>query len=58
VIDGRIEVTILCVRGGKVRLGFAAPHDVRILRKEVSSGSPAGGAEAKDTAVELLPSPT
>jgi carbon storage regulator len=35
VIDGRIEVTVLHVRGGKVRLGFNAPRTVRVLREEV-----------------------
>jgi carbon storage regulator len=35
VIDGRIEVTVLHVRGGKVRLGFSAPRNVRVLREEV-----------------------
>jgi carbon storage regulator len=35
VIDGRIEVTVLHIRGGKVRLGFNAPRDVRVLREEV-----------------------
>lgn len=35
VIDGRIEVTILRIRGGKVRLGVAAPRSVRVLRKEI-----------------------
>ncbi len=35
VIDGRIEVTVLHIRGGKVRLGFSAPRSVRVLREEV-----------------------
>jgi carbon storage regulator len=35
VIDGRIEVTVLRVRGGRVRLGVAAPRSVRVLREEV-----------------------
>lgn len=35
VIDGHIEVTVLQVRGGKVRLGFNAPRSVRVLRQEV-----------------------
>jgi carbon storage regulator len=35
VIDGRIEVTVLHIRGGKVRLGFSAPPSVRVLREEV-----------------------
>jgi carbon storage regulator len=46
VIDGRIEVTVLQVRGGKVRLGFSAPRDVRVMREEVlrpeSANAPAG----------------
>ena len=35
IIDDRIEVTVLRVRGGKVRLGFTAPRSVRVLRQEV-----------------------
>ncbi|HET6325575.1 MAG TPA: carbon storage regulator [Planctomycetaceae bacterium] len=35
VIDGRIEVTVLCIRGGRVRVGVAAPRSVRVLRQEV-----------------------
>jgi carbon storage regulator len=35
VIDGQIEVIVLCVRGGRVRLGVAAPRNVRVLREEV-----------------------
>lgn len=35
VIDGRIEVTVLHIRGGKVRLGFNAPPSVRVLREEI-----------------------
>ncbi len=35
VIDGRIEVTVLRIRGGTVRLGVAAPRSVRVLRQEV-----------------------
>jgi carbon storage regulator len=58
VIDGRIEVTVLGIRGGKVRLGFAAPRNVRILREEITSSSPARGAEAKDMSVEMVPSLT
>jgi sRNA-binding carbon storage regulator CsrA len=52
---------MLHVRGGKVRLGFAAPRDVRILREEVRNGSAADDAddsESKEIAVEALPSLT
>jgi carbon storage regulator len=55
VIDGRIEVTVLQVRGGKVRLGFSAPRDVRVLREEVLRPAaidvPADENQAAETAV-------
>jgi carbon storage regulator len=34
-IAENIEVTVIEVRNGKVRLGFRCPDDVSILRKEV-----------------------
>ena len=34
-IAGNIEVVVLEVNHGKVRLGFRCPDDVSILRKEV-----------------------
>ncbi len=52
VIDGQIEVTVLHVRGGKVRLGFSAPRHVRVLREEVLRSSP-DGAAADPTAVAV-----
>ena len=35
VIDGRIWITVIEVRGDKVRLGISAPDDMRIDRAEV-----------------------
>lgn len=35
VIDDRIVVTVLRIRGDTVRLGFEAPSDVTVYRKEV-----------------------
>ena len=35
VIDGRIVVTVVEVRGGKVRLAVEAPAEVAIHRSEV-----------------------
>jgi len=35
IIGGRIEVKILAVRGDQVSLGFVAPDEVTIYRKEV-----------------------
>lgn len=34
--DGVIEVTVLSVQGSIVRLGFKAPREIPILRKEVA----------------------
>jgi len=38
-IDGGIEVMVVAVRGNRVRLGFRAPSDVSIQRKERLAGS-------------------
>lgn len=35
IIDGGIEVIVVEVRGERVRLGFNAPRDVTIHRKEI-----------------------
>ncbi len=35
VIDGGIEITVLEVRGEQVRLGIAAPREIRVNRKEL-----------------------
>jgi carbon storage regulator len=59
VIDGRIEVTILHIRGGKVRLGFNAPRNIRVLREEILREPAAETpAEPIETAVEIEASVT
>jgi carbon storage regulator CsrA len=35
-LDGIIEVTIAEIKDGKVKLGFDAPCDVLIMRKEIN----------------------
>jgi len=35
VIDNKIEVTILEIKGDQVKVGISAPKDVPIYRKEV-----------------------
>jgi len=35
VIDGRIRVVVVDVRGDTVKLGFEAPSDVNIWREEL-----------------------
>ncbi len=47
VIDDQIVVTVVEVRGDKVRLGIQAPRDVPIHRKEVQ--------DARDQAAALAP---
>jgi len=37
VLDGRITVRVIEVRGGKVRLGIEAPREVPVHRGEVAS---------------------
>ena len=47
VIGDDVEITIVAIRGDKVRLGFQAPGDVRIFRKELLD-KPQGDAERAD----------
>lgn len=35
IIDGNIEIRILDIQDGKVRLGISAPKDVSIHREEI-----------------------
>lgn len=36
IIDGRIKVEILKIKGNTIRLGISAPKDVKVLRGELS----------------------
>jgi len=38
-IGDTVEVTVLEIRGGRVRLGICAPRDVRVMRRELQQGS-------------------
>ena len=35
IIDEEIRITIVAIRGNQVRLGFTAPRDTRIDRREI-----------------------
>ena len=35
VIDGRIKITVVEIRGNKIRLGIEAPRDVAVWREEL-----------------------
>jgi carbon storage regulator len=55
VIDGNIVVTIVDIRGDKVRLGIEAPKEVPIHRSEVYEALKRGNAPAEPT--EAAPPP-
>ena len=61
IINDSIEVTVLCVRGGKVRLGFSAPPSVRVLRHEALRGAlieePSGDGASTEPGRQLAPVP-
>ena len=40
VIDRQITITVVQVRGGKVRLGIEAPKEVSVRRDEVGAIAP------------------
>ncbi len=42
-----LKVTVLEIRGGRVKLGFEADADVRILRSEVSKRIRTGGRSSR-----------
>ena len=46
VIADTIEVVVLNVKDGQVRLGIAAPRDIPILRKELLSPKAACNSQA------------
>lgn len=55
---GAIEVTVVDVQGGKVRLGISAPESVRVLRKELLPPADEAGGGSKPKPKPKAPSPT
>lgn len=54
MIGDGIEVTIVEVKGGKVRIGIAAPASVPVHRKEVYLAIKQANVEAAQAAPDLL----
>ncbi len=54
VINDDIEITIVDVRGDRVRLGIAAPRDVQVHRKEVYDAIKCENTDASRIGVEDL----
>ena len=53
VIDGGIEITVLEVRCEQVRLGIAAPREIRVNRKELLAQIEAASAvEVEETEIQ------
>jgi carbon storage regulator len=61
VINDNIRVTVVAVKGDRVRLGIIAPRDVAVDRSEVRerrmqfAAVPAGAASDADVAIGVLP---
>jgi carbon storage regulator CsrA len=54
LIDGRIEVQIVRVKGNSVRIGIRAPEDVKILRGELAPfGKVSLDVEESDAIIEF-----
>jgi carbon storage regulator len=49
LLDGHIQVTVVEIRGDKIRLGIEAPRDVAVWREELSSRT--AGKERRELAM-------
>ena len=52
VIDGKIQITVLGVRGHQIRIGVDAPKDVTVHRKEVFERLDQDETQAAETSLE------
>jgi carbon storage regulator len=51
IIDGTIRITVVDIRGDKVRIGIQAPDDVRVDRAEVHQRRLEFGLASEETLV-------
>jgi len=54
MIGDHVEITVVDIRGDKVRLGINAPREVKVHRKEVYDAIKRENAEAQGVQVEDL----
>jgi len=52
IIDDKIEVKVLKIEGGTVKLGIVAPQEVKIYRKEIYEAVRADNLQATSATVE------
>jgi carbon storage regulator len=57
VIGGHITITVVEVRGDKVRLGIEAPRLVSVHRKEVQDAIERDGGERSDFEKDMIATP-
>ena len=55
MIGDQIEITVVDIRGDKVRVGITAPRDVQVHRKEVYEAIKRENAEAAQVRAADLP---
>ena len=53
IIDGRIEVAIVDIKGDQVKLGIKAPRDVKVFRNEVFQAIQAENKAAASAPADL-----
>ena len=53
VIDGRIEIAVVDIKGDQVKLGIKAPRDVKIFRNEVFQAIQEQNRAAAEAPVDL-----
>ena len=58
IIGDNIEVTVVDIRGGKVRLGITAPKGISVHRKEVYEAIRRENRQAAQPANEAAPAPS
>ena len=53
IIDGRIEIAVVDIKGDQVKLGIKAPRDVKIFRNEVFQAIQEQNRAAAEAPVDL-----
>jgi len=53
IIDGRIEIAVVDIKGDQVKLGIKAPRDVKVFRNEVFQAIQAENRAAASSPADL-----